>query len=224
MTAGGGGGGGANVGGGGGAAEVDIFANFAITGNLTVTIGGAGAGGTSPNDGTQGGTSTVVEGATTHQSALGGGFGAGSDGNTADGGSGGSGGGGGTYLAGSGGGASGSNTNVGGAGVLITNSNQDAGGGGSYSGVGLAGTTGQGGNGGASVLFTTLDPKLNVSNFPTSFGSSKIYLAGGGGGAQFSTGTKGSGGLGAGDGGISNPTTVGSAGFSYACGNETVTA
>ena len=71
LTVGGGGSGSHYGKAGGGAGELDLFANFTISGNLTITVGAGGTQTTLSAQGNDGGTSSVVEGATTHQSALG---------------------------------------------------------------------------------------------------------------------------------------------------------
>lgn len=213
TACGGGGGGGSNPSGGGGGGELDIWTAVSATASgYTVTVGAKGTGGTSNNAGGAGGTSSFVLGGTTHVSSLGGGRGAGTNaGQTA--GTGGSGGGGsndpGTSAAG---GASGSNTFAGGNGASGGGAYVGGGGGGA-TGVGAAGSTsgaGSGGNGGAGYTLTTIDSNLTSANF-TSFSGMTVICSGGGGGALRTPAgtapTRGTGGTGAGSGGVNNGTT-----------------
>lgn len=180
CTIGGGGGAGFNIGGGGGASELDLFAPFTVSGNLTITIGAGGANSTSGGaKGSNGGTSTVVEGATTHQSALGGGGGGSASVGFRPGSAGGSGGGGNYQSGGTGGGASGSNTFAGGDGFSFTES--AGGGGGGATAVGLTTPNPTGGQG---YALTSIDTNLTSTNFPTTL-TSKTHVSSGGGGAYY---------------------------------------
>jgi hypothetical protein len=180
CTVGGGGGSGFNIGGAGGGGELDLFANFTVSANLTVTIGGSGTFSTSNTvKGSNGGTSTVVEGATTHQSALGGGGGGSVGSGFRDGASGGSGGGGNYQGPGAGGSASGSNTFAGGAGFSSVESN--GGGGGGATAVGLSTPNPTGGQG---YALTSIDANLTSANFPTTL-TGKTHVSSGGGGAYY---------------------------------------
>lgn len=216
CTVGAGGGAGNDVGGGAGGGELDLFADFAIAGNLTITVG---TGGTRANTlfvkGTNGGTSTVVEGATTHQSALGGGGGASFDATVENGAAGGSGGGG-SNIVGVGGTASGSNTFAGG--NAFGSNPYRGGGGGGATAVGL--NTGAGGQG---YLITTIDANLTAANFPTTLTGITHVSSGGGGGTLTTSPTLGGvalGGTNAGDGGYKTSSTniAATAPTSYGCG------
>ena len=211
CTVGGGGGGGNDISGGGGGAELDLFADFVVASNLTVTVGNAGAGGLDVGStrGTQGGTSTVVEGVTTHQSALGGGGGGSSTAGQRIGGDGGSGGGGNNSGNSAGGNASGSNTNAGGAG---TSPNPFFGGGGG--GATAVGSSANG-SGGQGYALSSIDANLTSANFPTTL-TGKTHVSSGGGGAQFFGVGAPAGGTNAGTGG--NSTTQPTTGTSYGCG------
>lgn len=222
ASVGGGGGGGSNYAGGGGAGEIDVFANFTIASNLTITIGALGTGATVTNDrGGSGGTTTVVEGASTLQSALGGGgggsasFGGGAGGS--GGGGGGNGGPGGPIDAGA---ASGSNTFAGGVGKDGPPRGGGGGGGATAVGSAYSGTTG--GNGGQGYLLTTLDANLTSANFPTSLTGMTRISSGGGGSTYDSSGnpTAGVGGTGAGNGGrgVGATYTSSTDATAYGCG------
>ena len=179
CTVGGGGGSGFDIPGGGGGGELDLFANFTVSADLTMTIGSGGARSTtSATKGTNGGTSTVVEGATTHQSALGGGGSGSGNGAQAAGLAGGSGGGG-SYGAGAGGGASGSNTFAGGLGFSTVES--AGGGGGGATAVGLGTPLPSGGQG---FALSSIDANLTAANFPTTL-TGKTYVSSGGGAAYY---------------------------------------
>jgi len=209
CTVGAGGGGGYNIGGAGGGGELDLFAPFTVSSNLTIGIGSGGAfSSTGAAKGGTGGTSTVVEGATTHQSAKGGGGGGSYPNiNGADGGSGG----GGNYSNGAGGTASGSNTNAGGAGDNTLNY---GGGGGGATAAGTA--TALGGQG---YALATIDANLTSANFPTTL-TGKTHVSSGGGGASYVTsGGPVSGGTNAGNGQYNPGTTIpATAPTSYGCG------
>jgi hypothetical protein len=184
CTVGGGGGSGHNIAGGGGGGELDLFADFTVSANLTITVGSGGTFSTADGTkGSNGGTSSVVEGATTHQSALGGG-GSGSAGAGQGNGSAGGSGGGGAYAggsggAGSGGGASGSNTSAGGAGFSGTDSHGGGGGGATAVGLGSPNPTG-----GEGYALTSIDANLTSANFPITL-TGKTYVSSGGGGAYY---------------------------------------
>ena len=215
CTIGGGAGGGFDLAGGGAGAELDLFANFTITQNLTVTIGASGA--VAPNastKGSNGGTSTVVENVTTLQSALGGG--GGGSASSTGGNTGGSGGGeGGTGGGGGPGGASGSNTFAGG----TANAN-----GAGYIGGGAGGATAVGangsatGNGGQGYALSTIDANLTSANFPTTL-TGKTYVSSGGGGGAYAVIAAPQGGTNAGNGGQWLPSQVNATSpTSYGCG------
>ena len=214
CTIGGGAGGGFDIGGGGGAAELDLFANFTIAANLSITIGASGA--EAPNGTTRssaGGTSTVIEGVTTHQSALGGGpagsFGAA----VATGQTGGSGGGGSRVGGEAGGGASGSNTFAGGT-SIASGAGFIGGGGGGATAVGSSAN----GSGGQGYALTSIDANLTAANFPTTL-TGKTHVSSGGGGGNFNLTGPQLGGTNAGDGGYSLPSPVNAtASTSYGCG------
>ena len=179
CSIGGGGGAGYNIGGGGGGGELDLFANFTVTQNLTITIGASGANSTVGSaKGSNGGTSTVVENVTTLQTALGGGGGGSVTVGFKDGATGGSGGGG-NYSSGSGGGASGSNTFAGGNGYSGAESH--GGGGGGATAVGLGNPNPTGGQG---YALTSIDANLTSANFPTTL-TGKTHVSSGGGGAYY---------------------------------------
>jgi hypothetical protein len=217
MTVGGGGGGGLYFAGGGGGGEIDLFASFALSDNLTVTIGAAGTGSTSGNQSAHlqsGGTSTVVEGATTLQSALGGGGGGNADnGQGATGGSGGGGGGneGQVHTAGA---ASGSNTNAGGSGGSFNGGARRCGGGGggaTAAGAAASNSLSAGSTGGQGYTLTTADANLTAANFPTSLSGITVISSGGGGGCYDgygSTHTARVGGTGGGTGGVRRDSTT----------------
>jgi hypothetical protein len=217
CTVGGAGGGGENIGGAGGGGELDLFADFTVASNLTITIGGGGANSTNPNvRGAQGGTSTVVEGVTTHQSALGGG-GGGSYLGQETGGAGGSGGGGNGNAVYAGGAASGSNTNAGGTSSPGGAVYRAGGGGGAVA----AASTGTGGQG---YALTSIDTNLTTANFPTTLTGKTHVSSGGGGGTLFVSGSHSvsAGGTNAGTGGLWNNATStdtpATAPTSYGCG------
>jgi hypothetical protein len=216
CSIGGGGGSGYDISGGGGGGEIDLFANFTVTQNLTVTIGSGGIVSTSSSvRGGNGGTSSVVENVTTLQSALGGGGGAG--GSSGGGNTGGSGGGG-SYNAGAGGGASGSNTFAGGAGQAITDP-LGGGGGGGATAVGLGTATYTGGQG---YALSSIDANLTSANFPTTL-TGKTHVSSGGGGHVYSSTTLGAqavGGTNAGSGvyKTSVANTPATSPTSYGCG------
>ena len=215
CTVGGGGGAGFDIGGGGGGGELDLFANFTVANNLTVTIGTGGAHSTSIIvKGTSGGTSTVVEGATTHQSALGGGGGGSFDATVENGATGGSGGGG-SDNNGVGGSASGSNTFAGGS--AFGSDPYRGGGGGGATAVGL--NTGAGGQG---YALTSIDANLTSANFPTTL-TGKTHVSSGGGGGTYTASTLGGvalGGTNAGNGGYATTGTDinATSPTSYGCG------
>jgi hypothetical protein len=180
CTVGGGGGSGFNIPGGGGGGELDLFANFTVSANLTITIGAGGAFSTSGAvKGSNGGTSTVVEVLTTHQSALGGGGSGSANGGFQDGVTGGSGGGA-NYQSITGGGASGSNTFAGGAG-FSSGAESHGGGGGGATAVGLSNPNPTGGQG---YALTSIDANLTSTNFPTTL-TSKTHVSSGGGGGYY---------------------------------------
>lgn len=180
CTVGAGGGSGYNIAGGAGGGELDLFANFTISANLTITVGAGGAFSTSNSvKGSNGGTSTVVEGATTHQSALGGGGSGSFSPGFADGATGGSGGGG-SYNGGAGGGASGSNTFAGGNGISSGAASHGGGGGGATA-VGLGNPNPTGGQG---YALTSIDAHLTSTNFPTTL-TGKTYVSSGGGAGYY---------------------------------------
>ena len=212
CTVGGGGGAGYDIGGGGGGGELDLFANFTVTQNLTITIGASGAFAASPSvKGSNGGTSTVVEG-TTLQSALGGGGGGSYSDNvglTGGSGSGGSG------SGGAGGGASGSNTFAGGTGA-VNGAGLIGGGGGGATAVGVSGATT--GNGGQGYALATIDANLTSANFPTTL-TGKTYVSSGGAGGVYNLTNAPLGGTNAGDGGKYLPSSVNATSpTSYGCG------
>ena len=211
CTVAGGGGGGNDISGGGGGGELDLFADFSVTSNLTVTIGNAGAGGLDVGSlrGSQGGTSSVLQGATTLQSALGGGGGGSSTAGQQIGGTGGSGGGGNNSGNSAGGSASGSNTNAGGSGASPNPYYGGGGGGATAVGSSTVGTGGQG------YALSSIDANLTAANFPTTL-TGKTYVSSGGGGGQFFGGGTPAGGTNAGTGG--SPSVQPTAGTSYGCG------
>lgn len=205
--------------GGGAGGEIDIWTSETLvagTYSYTVTIGASA-------QATNGGTTSVVRGASTITSSLGGGRGAQSTAGT----TGGSGGGGSDSPGTAGGGASGSNTFAGGTG----SSNAPfyaGGGGGGATAVGTNAVTNasaaQAGNGGEGYLLTTIDANLTAANFGSLTGMTNIS-SGGGGSAQHNGGTSfnngGLGGTGGGDGARTNAGTVSkspSAGTSYGSG------
>ena len=216
CTIGGGGGAGKDTGGGGGGGELDLFANFTVSSNLTITIGAGGVGNTDGvARGTNGITSTVVEGVTTHQSALGGGGGA-SAGGAVAGAAGGSGGGGDGNSATAGGGASGSNTFAGGAGV---NSAVDyGGGGGGATAVGSSSV----GTGGQGYALSSIDANLTAANFPTTLTGITHVSSGGGAGQTGGSGFP-AGGTNAGTGGRSTTNPTNATGYGCGGGGGTVT-
>ena len=180
CTVGGGGGSGFNIAGGGGGGELDLFADFTVSANLTITIGAGGAFSTSGSvKGSNGVTSTVVEGATTHQSALGGGGSGSAISGFRDGVTGGSGGGA-NYQSIIGGGASGSNTFAGVAGFSI-GAEAHGGAGGGATAVGLSNPNPTGGQG---YALTSIDANLTSTNFPTTL-TGKTHVSSGGGGAYY---------------------------------------
>ena len=195
CTVGGGGGSGFDISGGGGGGELDLFANFAVAGNLTITIGAGGTVSTvAATVGGNGGTSTVSDGVTTFQTALGGG---GGGGGLLSGGIGGSGGGG-AYNSGAGGGASGSNTFAGGAGQVSLDP-YGGGGGGGATAVGLGTATYTGGQG---YALSSIDANLTAANFPTTL-TGITHVSSGGGGHMYSptdAGNQAAGGTNAGSG------------------------
>ena len=213
CTVGGGAGGGSNIAGGGGGGELDLFADFVVASNLTITVGANGTGGVNlTSRGTNGGTSTVVEGATTHQSALGGGGGGTfrSAAGISTGAAGGSGGGGEGNKPSVGGAASGSNTFTGGDG--ITGAVYYGGGGGGATAVGSSSV----GTGGQGYLLSSVDTNLTAANFPTTLTGITHLSSGGGGGQFFGSGVP-AGGTNAGSGGreaVVNPTDA----TGYGCG------
>jgi hypothetical protein len=167
--------------GGGGAGGVLSGTGYHVSGSATVTVGNGGAGGAAGAEhaGTNGQNS--VFGTFT---AIGGGYGATTNGNGASGGSGG------------GGGANGGVTTTGGSGTSgqgysggngAVGNPGGSGGGGGAGGAGANNSAGSGGNGGVGISSTIT-------------GSSVLY-AGGGGGARQTSGTNGSGGSGIGGNG-----------------------
>jgi len=177
CSIGGGGGTGYDIAGGGGGGELDLFSNFTVTQNLTITIGvGGNVSTTSAVRGTNGGTTTVVEGVTTLVSSLGGG---GSSGAATAAGTGGSGGGSG-YNGGTAGGASGSNTFAGGTGLSSGDAGGGGGGGATALGLGTPNFTG-----GQGYALATIDANLTSANFPTTL-TGKTHVSSGGGGHYYS--------------------------------------
>lgn len=187
TACGGGGGGGFSMAGGGGGGELDILTSVAsATGSYAVTVGAKGVGqwNVSSPYGTNGGTSTFVQGATTYVSSLGGGAAGMQGAGYQVGLTGGSGGGGnGRETSAAGGGASGSNTFAGGSGYWGGGGGPWAGGGGG--GATAAGTNAsstKGGDGGQGYQLTAIDSNLTAANF-ASF-SGMTYISSGGGGAS----------------------------------------
>ena len=192
--------------GGGGGGEIDIWVVDSVGAgsySWTVTIGAAATA-------TNGGTTSVVRGASTITSSLGGGIGGQSTAGT----TGGSGGGGSDSSGTAGGGASGSNTFAGGTGSS-NHPYYGGGGGGGATAVGTNSVTNasaaQAGNGGEGYLLTTIDANLTSANFAALTGMTHIS-SGGGGSAQHNGGTSfnngGIGGTGGGDGARTNSGTL----------------
>ena len=198
CTIGGGGGAGKDTGGGGGG-ELDLFANFTVSSNLTITIGAGGVGNTDGvARGTNGSTSTVVEGVTTHQSALGGGGGASAGGAVAG------------AAGGSGGGGDGNSATAGGG--------DYGGGGGGATAVGSSSV----GTGGQGYALSSIDANLTAANFPTTL-TGVTHVSSGGGAGQ--TGGSGfpAGGTNAGTGGRSTTDPTNATGYGCGGGGGTVT-
>ena len=191
VIAGGGGGGGAGVAGGdglggGGAGAFRNGTGYAVsTQAYTITIGGAGAGGTAAAQGSSGGNSIFD----TITSSGGGGGGGRTNGAARLGVNGGSGGGGGTDVAGvsgaNAGGTGGTGGNAGGSGEHISGVSSGGGGGGGAGAVGANNAGGTAGGGGAGL-------STSIS------GTSLFYAGGGGGGGNIANGAGGLGGGGAG--------------------------
>ena len=175
----GGAGGGWSRGGGGGAGGL-LTGTMTLTSGTTytITVGAGGPGGTAIASTTQNGSNSSIS--FNSITAIGGGYGASSNGPA--GGAGGSGGGGASGGSGPGGSGTVGQGNSGGAGSATLGA--AAGGGGGANGVGSVGGTNAGAGGSGSASSIT--------------GSSVTYAGGGGGGADQATGTGGAGGSGGG--------------------------
>ena len=195
QVAGGGGGGYWNAGGGGaGGVTYSTSQSLASGTAQTIAIGAGGAGSTA--DGVKG-----TNGATTQfgsLTAIAGGGGGGSD-NSADGAAGASGGGGAGISSGSSAGGTASNGSTGGAGRV--GAPYTGGGGGGFGGAGATGAASGNGGIGTSTYNTSLLT-------PTGLGVSG-YIAAGGGGGIYNTGTPGAGGSGGGGNGGNTTSTNG---------------
>lgn len=195
VIGGGGGGGGAGAGAGGGGAGGFIYnSSYAVSGNVSITVGNGGIGRSGANYDT-----TIYNGQNSVFSSLtASGGGGGSSGNIA-GGNGGSGGGGNGGYTTSGGTATPSGQGNNGGNGTFPNPEYLGGGGG---GAGAVGTAGVGPNtGGAGGV-----------GLASSISGSSVYYSGGGGGGTYTSGTGGTGGNGGGGNGGNYHITNGAAG------------